>query len=238
MRTAVVTLMWGNAWVRYGWKFAATFARYWPRHYDLFVVGDQHYPLERGYQIPLDTVAGYKEFCEKWGADPVANGKNRPAGSKVDENGVSWRHEAVKWMPQALAPNAALRFFEDGDIMVWFDADVVTTNVVRVNWIADLLGDADVACLQRDRQHSEIGFYAIKVSPRTRFMMRTFAAFYTTGKVFDLPEWHSAYVWDRALENVPDLKVKNLSPGLRGHVWPATKLAECTMHNKGKRKDA
>lgn len=233
MKTGVVSLMWGNAWGRYGWIFAESFRKHWPASTQLYVVTDNWLPIE-GYQIPLNDVAGYADFRDRHRDNPLAHGKNRVG--KLDENGVSWRHDAMKWMPQALAPNAVLRYFDDGDIMAWFDADTYTTKAVPENWIETLLDGHDVACLQRDRQHSEIGFYAIRVHAKTRLMLRTFAAYYMTDGVFSLPEWHSAYVWDRALEKVGDLRVRNLSPNNRGHVWPATALAEYTVHNKGKRK--
>lgn len=40
----------------------------------------------------------------------------------------------------------------------------------------------------------------------------------------------------RALGSVPGLKVRNLNPRGKGHVWPNTPLAELTLHKKGKLK--
>lgn len=225
--------MWGTAWDRYGRTFADTFARYWPASVDLVIVTDRPLPTERARQIPLCD--GSAAFKARWAGDRLAEGFDS-GFRKLDGDGRSWRHNAVKWAPQGFAPIAALDGMNDGDLFVWFDADVETIAPVPEGWIEGLIGNHDVACLQRPRQHSEIGFYAMRLGPRTRKVLDRFAWFYASDRVFTLEEWHSAFVWDRALESVPGLKVRNLNPRGKGHVWPNTPLAELTLHKKGKLK--
>jgi len=238
MTIRVVTLMYGTAWERYGQRFAETFHRFWPADVDLVVVTDRQLPLPRGRQIDLSLVPGLLSFRERHASNPVANGRNVPEGMKRDENGYSWRLDAMKWMPQGLAPAAALDGLRTDDILVWMDADVETISAVPRGWVEGLLGDGDVACLQRERTHSEIGFYAVRMWAGTRDFLREFANFYTDGRVFLLRESHSAFIFDRALETSIGLTVTNLNTrGGKGHVWPFTRLAEHTVHHKGKRKD-
>lgn len=236
MTVRVVSLVWGTAWERYGRAFAQSFQKFWPGHVELIMVTDQNLPLMRGRQIDLSGIHGYGPFKAAYGGDPKANGYES-VGFKVNDKGYCWRMDAVKWMPQALAPVAALEGLEDGDILVWFDADVETTSKVPEDWVETLLGDADVACLQRPGIHSEIGFYAVRINHLTCAMLNKFAGFYRTGDVFKLREWHSAYVFDRALETEPDLVVKNLNTGKGSHVFETSPLAKHTVHRKGKRKD-
>ncbi|MHB1086137.1 MAG: hypothetical protein ACYCZ0_00120 [Minisyncoccota bacterium] len=238
MKIRAFTLCYGNAWERYGEIFANSFAKFWPEQVELVVVADRKLPLPRGRVADLLAVPGVTEFRHRWKNDDRANGRKPPAGAKVDDNGYSWRMDAVKWMPQAMAPLAVLDGMYDGDILVWFDADVETIAPVAMGWVPELLGDGDVACLQRGRVHTEIGFYAVRISARTRSFLRRFANFYATDDVFKLKQWHSAFVFDRALEEDDGIKVTNLNPdGGKGHVWVQSALQELTIHRKGKRKD-
>lgn len=239
MKTRVVTLMWGSAWERYGALFASSFAANWPEDVDLVIVSDRELPdsVKRARRIPLFAVDGLEGFRARWSANRRAQGFDPPEGSKVDQFGYSWKHDALKWMPQALAPRVALEGLADEDILVWLDGDVEATARVPEGWVEELLGGNDIALLQRAGTHSEIGFIGFRVNVRTRALIAEFAALYTTGLVFTLREWHSAFVFDRALERVPGLRIRNLNPGGKGHVWPTSPLARCTVHHKGKRKD-
>ena len=231
----VCTLMWGTAWERYGETFARSFAQFWPDSVELTVFTDRSLPIPGAVQIDLASIQAIEAFRLRHHRDPKANGFESSA--KTDANGYSFRHDAVKWMPQAAVPAVAMRGLSTGDILVWLDADVATTSPVPAGWIESLLGDADVACLQRTGTHSEIGFYALRVGPKTRRLCERFADLFIGDGIFTFNEWHSAFAFDRAMEFVPGLVVENLSPGLRGHVWPQTRLAEHTVHFKGKRKD-
>lgn len=233
----VVTLMWGTAWERYGKVFVETFHKHWPKDVDLIVVADRTLPLPRGEIRYLRLIPGYEDFIARWGGVPSANGRDRPTGSKVDENGCAWRFDAVKWMPQAIAATEAIDDLSDGDVLVWFDADVETFKAVPPGFVDRILGEADLVHLGRAK-HSEIGFWAIRVGPLSRLFVQSFADIYRSDAVFDLKEWHSAYAFDACLEKAKTagLKVKDLSPGDRGHVWPQTPLAAYTAHKKGKRK--
>lgn len=236
MSVKVCSLVWGDAWERYGKTFAESFARFWPHNVDLTMVSDKPLELPRGEVKHLVDIVGVKSFRTRWKDVPYANGFKK--GVKVDARGYSWRHDAVKWMPQALAPMAVLYSMHDGDIFVWMDADTETVADVPKGWVQDLLGVCDVACLQRPGAHSEIGFYAMRINDRTRFALERFCNFYRTDAVFKLAEWHSAFAFDLAIEDIPGLRVRNLNPhGHKGHCWPKTELSRFLVHKKGKLKD-
>lgn len=237
MRARVVTLMYGSAYERYGKEFLRTFDEFWSG-VELLVVADRDYGFGKHLYVPLKSVDGYSQFMDRWGADPVARGMRPPNNAKRDANGYSWRHDACKWMPQALAPIAALEGMQDGDLVTWLDADVRTTAPASAVWLGDLIVDADVACLQRDGSHSEIGYFSVRLNRHTRTAITLFAELYRSGEIFNLKEWHSAFAWDAAFNSVAGLiTTKSLNPGGKGHVWPNTRLAECLIHDKGKRKD-
>jgi hypothetical protein len=236
MKQRVVTLMWGTAWERYGKTFVASFDKYWPADVELHIITDKPLPTERAEQTRLDLVPGYNEFMAKYRDDRTANGYDTGA-KKQSANGKYWKTDAVKWAPQGLAPRAALPGLNNGDVLCWLDADVETIAKVPKNWANSLIARSNFACLQRDRQHSEIGFWAARVNKYTRAAINRFADLYESGDVFGLDEWHSGFVFDAALASQPTLKIQNLSPGGRGHVWPQSPLARYTVHKKGKIKD-
>lgn len=236
MKTRVVTLMWGTAWERYGERFYTTYDRYWSS--PLTIVTDRELPvLDDCDLILFDEIPEIGWFRDKWRREKQANGLVVPPGYKRNAKGYSFKFDAVKWMPQAMAPIAAVGGMQYGDILVWLDADVETKAEVPESWPEELLDGHDVAGLFRGNYHPEIGFYAMRISPATCRVLRRFANFYSSGTVFGLSEWHSAYVWHEALKSEPELKIRNLSPGTTGgHVWPNTELAKYTEHHKGKRK--
>lgn len=236
MKERVVTLMWGTAWDRYGKAFVKSFTRYWPSGVELYIVTDRELPTERAVQIPLGKVPGYQDFMGKYYNDRKALGYGQ-TDHKADPEKRFWKHDAVKWGPQGLTPRAALDGLTSGDLLCWLDADVETIAAPPLHWINILLAGADMACLQRDRQHSEIGFWAARIGVGTTQAIKRFAELYESGDVFDLPEWHSGFVFDAALASQPDITIHNLSPVGRSHVWPMTPLAQYTVHKKGKIKD-
>ncbi len=238
MKERVFTLMWGSAWSRYGQKFAESFREYWPRKVELVIVTDRTLPIGWATQVRLTDVPGYVDFMVKHRKDSLANGMGHRRRKSSNSYGHSWKHDAVKWGPQGLCAVAGLEGLEDGDLLCWLDADVETTNTVPRHWISVLLEGHDLACLQRPGQHPEIGFWAARITPDTRAIIHRFAAFYISGEVFNLRQWHSAFVFGEALHSSPALKIHDLnSRHLTGHVWPYTALAAYTQHNKGKLKD-
>lgn len=240
MKIRVVSLMYGSAWDRYGRYFAESFTKFWPESIELVVVTDRALPISRPNtrQVDLNAIPGVTDFRRRHKDNPKANGLGAPAGMKRDEKDYAWRLDAMKWMPQAMAPLPALEGMYDGDILVWFDADVETTSTVPFGWVAELLGDGDVACLRRGKVHSEIGCYIVRIGKATRAFLKNFAALYADDLVFKLRETHSAFIFDRSLECFSEIRVTNLNPdGGKGHVWPRSPLAEHTVHRKGERKD-
>ncbi len=236
MKTRVCTLMWGTAWERYGKAFAETFARHWPEDVELAIVTDAPLPTERATQVELADVPGYRAFMATWGEDRRALGYDAP-DRKATPGARFWKHDAVKWAPQGLAPRACLAGLETGDVFAWFDADVETIKDVPAGWMETLLAGHDVACLRRPAQHTEIGFWAVRVNPATKRLIDTFGDLYASGRFIRLREFHSAYVWDEALSLFPRLTVNNLNTArIRGHVWPLSPLSEYTAHKKGKLK--
>jgi len=231
----VCTLMYGNAWERYGETFAKTFTENWEEDIEIVTVTDRELPFERSKLLNLNDIPDFNNFLEKWNKNPII--PNNVPDSEM------WRFHAIKWMPQGITPKAVLDMnshWKDGDILVWMDADCETHDHVNEEWIEYVLGDNDVASLFRKPIHTEIGFFAIRLNEKTREAMNKFASLYCDYTIFEQKEWHSAFAWDVAIDSIKDIKKKNLNPtnGEKGlHVFPYSILAEKIVHWKGKRKD-
>ncbi len=229
--TTVISLMWGNAWELYGKNFALTFELFWPADVDLIVAADRELPLTVGRTRLMSDIPGLKDFQDRHALSQRARGLDR--GPKD-----IWKFDAVKWAPQALTPDFLVAGLPDGEVVAWLDADVVTHTPVPSGFVDELLAGSDLCHLGRGQKHSEIGFFAIRLSPVTRGFLKAYADIYRSDAVFNLREWHSAYAFTYCLEGLRSVggRILDLTPGGKGHVWFQSRLCEYTDHLKGDRK--
>lgn len=218
----------------YGRRFAESFARHWPESVELVVYGEEPVELPRGTFRRLSEIPG----CAEWLA---AHDSWQFRGHR-DGPDYKWRLDAWKFSRQGFIPaDAAARLPDSGapQFLAWLDGDVITHRNVPEGWPQLLLPPGyDVAYLGRPPKHSEIGFQLYRLngpaSPALR-LLGLFRELYTSGEVFRLREWHSAFVWDEARVR-SGARAFNLTPNGHGHVWHQSPLARYTDHLKGKRK--
>ncbi len=224
--------------ITYGEKFLASFHRYAAPEIRLGVWVEQPHTMPREACRDLWAIPGAREFHVKHADNLAAQGKVPTDLWKSSERlkGYSFRTDSYKFWKQILIPGAAAGELADGDVLVWFDGDVQFHNKFSAATIEALLGNAQVAFLGRGTSHSEIGFWAIRLDDVTRSFLVAIADAYTSGEVFNLPETHSAYVWDHVRKGMA-MRERNLcADGARGHVFPLTPLAQFCAHLKGMRK--
>lgn len=222
--------------VQYGERFIASFDRFWPASTALGVWVEEPMAMPRGACRDLWSIPGARELAVSTDT-PAFRGREptRFWKPKEADAGYSFRWDAAKFWKQCLIPGAMAAEAANGDIVVWLDGDVETINRVPEGWVEGLIGDYDLAYLGRPPKHSEIGFWAVRISAKTRHFLAALAAEYTSGSFARLDQWHSAYVWDH-VRKASRISEINLTPGGSGHVWPRSPLAGYTRHDKGKRK--
>lgn len=229
---------WGpTGWDLYGRRFAETFATQWPRDVALWCYTEAHAAIPlRAKQFDLLQIDECRDFLERHYHHDSARGLvPAPCWRKAHvAKGYSFRTDAYKFCRKAFALRDAVRRLGVG-LIAWIDADVITHSPVPADWLEQVVGDADGAYLGREGTHSECGFVALRL-PQASPIAHELAEGYATDAVFGLPEWHDSYVFDRVREDHPEIKMRDLTPGLRGHVWPLSPLARCTEHLKGDRK--
>lgn len=222
----------------YGNRFLETFDKHWPASVDLQVYVEEAHKMPRGACRLLWDIPGATAFHEAYRDKPWAQGRVPMPCWKSSEQrkGYSFRTDAYKFWKQILIPQQAAQGLDDGDILIWLDGDVVTMAAVTEGWLHGVIGDADLVYLGREPSHPEIGFYAMRMSDQMRAFLAAIAMVYTTGKFSELPETHSAWIWNYVRKQYR-FKERNLcKPGARGHVFPNTILAPYLRHDKGPRK--
>lgn len=227
--------------VEYGQRFLDSFHENWPLDVGLRCYVEEPTRVPRAGMVMLWECGGIREFIERnksipenCGAAPVKGWRD-----KDYKAGYCFKFDAVKFSRQAAIPHHSAGWLKDGAALCWLDGDVVTRREVPRGFVEKLLGQHDLVYLGREGTHSEIGFWAVRLNERTRAFLADFAETYTSGRVFGLPEWHSAYVFDhcRVKAERNGLRANNLTPDGRGHVWfQCAALAAYTDHTKGKRK--
>ena len=222
---------------QYGRRFLDTFDRHWAASIELQVWTEEPYRMPRDACRDLWSIPGAREIHARYGQWPDAQGRVPTPKWKASAKakGYNFRFDAYKFWKQILIPEAASRDMADGDILIWLDADVVSLAPISEAWIENLIGDADVCYLGRERSHSEIGFWAVQLTWQTRRFLTRIAEMYTTDAVFGLTEWHSAFVWDHVRREMT-MKERNMTPRGNGHVWHKSPLAAVSDHLKGARK--
>lgn len=234
----VVTGWSPSGWKEYGSRFIDSFSRRWPEDVRLICYVEQYVKLPRGEQRLLSEIPGCVEFLDKYRDDAEANGRkdNGRWKEKDKANGYNYRFDAWKFCRQGFIPLHAAESIRSG-LMCWLDADVVTFKDVPRGLIESLLPEsADIAYLGREPKHSEIGFQLYRI-PEALPMLRRFSRYYKDETVFQLKEWHSAFVFDTARKD-SGIKAHNVTPDGRGHVWFQSPLGKYLDHLKGNRKSS
>lgn len=227
-----------SARLTYGERFLRSFDRHWPSAVELQVWVEEPVPMARDACRVLWDIPGASAFRDRHRENAALHGREVRGGWKDREvqRGYSYRHDAYKFFKQILIPEAAAVGLEDGDLLVWLDGDVETTADVPPGLVPSLIRDAEVAFLGRARGHSEIGFWVVRINERTRRFLHEIAEEYRSDRFLELPEWHSAFIWDHVRARSGLVEHNICGPGAVGHVWPRTALARFMRHDKGERK--
>lgn len=233
----VVTSFGPSGWDSYARTFLDTFERHWPAEVRLIAYREANEWHRRAGMRNLLDLHDCSEFLRAHADEPMACGRVRTAcwRNKEGAAGYSFRTDAVKFCRKVFAVADAAERMGQG-ILVWIDADVVTTADVPKGFVEGLLGDAHVAYLGRARTHSECGFLAFKL-PEALPLIRRWVELYRSDRVFYLHETHDSYVFDHVRERSPEVICKSLSPegpDQPGHIWTVTPgLCDVTDHRKG-----
>lgn len=233
MSLTVMTGWSPSGYLQYGREFTRTFNRYWPDTVKLVVYGEAATALPANGEfraLPPECMA----FIERHQNNPAACGRAEREGWKARDivKGYSYRFDAVKFCRQGFIPLHAFMQL-DTEFLLWLDGDVITHAPVDPKVICSLLPRGkDVAYLGREPKHPDIAFQLYRNTAATFQLLHAFEFAYRSDAVFNMKEWHSAFVWRQALL-ANQARAENLTPRGSGHVWFQSPLRAWMDHLKG-----
>jgi hypothetical protein len=125
---------------------------------------------------------------------------------------ASYLWNAQKFAVKPFVWHDAATLLDEG-VLVWLDADTVTTADVPPQLVSDLMGDADVLMLGRGAMHPETGFVAFRV-PNALPLLTWCRDAYRFGWFAAIAEgWTDCHVLRAGLQAVP-LLVRDLTSHL------------------------
>lgn len=249
----IVTSFGPTGYTEYGARFLYDYFRHWPWRkltLHVWVEGEklreklQHqFRPARVHDLLQDPACA--RFLARYAEDPVAQGRRPKPGmvwkAKALLAGYNFRFDAYKFCRKVFALQATAALHAADPVrMFWVDADVVTWRAVPLNLFPTVLpDDVDICYLDRGPDyHSECGFvgYQLKEA-RVRQFLHDLAALYSTGKVFELAEWHDSWVFDWLRRARPELRCHALEHGNNRHApFDHSILGQFMRHLKGDRK--
>lgn len=215
----------------YGNKFLETFEQFGnPHGMDLQVYTNERQESE---------IQECKAFLKRHANNAAARGEVAQNCWKPKEiaNKYSFRTDAYKFCRQVYAIWHAAKNAQT-EYVAWFDGDVEFRGRFDAPTICNYLPETGgFAYLGREPWHPDIAFQIYRVPDALPFLY-DWVDWYTSDRIFDLAEWHSAYAFDKARRNSP-VRAHNLTPARGDHaVWARSPLAAWSGHNKGKLKYA
>ena len=215
-------------WEQYGKRMALSWVKHWTVTLTVW---------SEGFTVDVPGVLDVKLGSVRWLQDFKAQHRALPK-----EN---YRMDAVRFAHKTAAVIEAALFEAalGTEHLIWVDADTVTHSRVPDPFVASLLprGEEFISWLDRFNNYPECGFYVLNLAhPRMVERLETWRAWYTSGELFRLAEWHDSFVLQQLVERA-GLATKSLSgpkARLTSHPFINGPLGAYMDHMKGPRKAA
>jgi hypothetical protein len=128
--------------------------------------------------------------------------------------------------------------------MTWLDTDVTQHREIdQAQWLKLMpWGTESVTFLDRQPyRYAETGWIAYRRDQCSQQLIQAVAAEYLSGGIWNLDQWHDAYVWDtvRLRLGTPSRSLAPPQPSAEArdnNIWPRSELSEYFQHHKGRRK--
>lgn len=244
MSIAVITTFPDNCFDVYAKQMLQSFVQHWPQDIPLLVQLDDDLVREQVQALlrPTDAIAvgwdtDHKAFVER---------------NKDKDHPTDYRKQGVRFCHKVFAIKRALGAIQSAKAnnepcaryLIWMDADVITTKPVTMDDIKACLpkeGSAVAYLGRKDWDHSECGWLAFDLENRGSELIDRTAKEYITDEVWDWPQNHDSFIWDRMMtkEGLWPSKVTNLTDGKPGmDIWPHSPMGKWSTHYKGQQAKA
>lgn len=217
----------------YGRRMMQSWVKNWPVRLTCYVEG--------GYKLPAGVEGrdiGGINWLREFLAGPDIKGPTCGTPS-------AYRHDAKRFsFKTATVINAAITGAAAGRrYLIWVDADCFWHEPVPPKFVESLLpsGDEFLSWLWRDRSYPETGFVVYDLAHHALAeVMDSWRRLYAEGEIYNLPEWHDAWVLQWLMQQRPHLTTKSISGNgaSHGHPFINGPLGQYGDHMKGGRKTA
>lgn len=230
----------GKGYREYGHRLVKTLHEFMPSYSQVIYTHDMdtHHDWPGVEQREQNAIANIKNFIADHEDDPFAQGVSDPGGrwkAKEKQARYSYRFDAFKFCRMVFVMHDAIMRC-DKAYMIWLDGDTVVRRAPPKAMLKMALpGGEAYAYLGRPAKYTETGFLFFDVE-RAKPILQTWADYYRLGTYRQESEWHSAWLFDRAREQHPDIEGYNLTPEGRGHAIHQCWVGLYFDHLKGKRK--
>lgn len=238
MTTLVVTSFSADGYEEYGKEFLHGWSWFWGNSGAELLVcheGEIHDGPWHAYDLRENGLL--RSFKRQYG-NHRTTGRTLHDGWRQKEirAGYSYRFDAIKFSHKVFAQHYAVNAF-DHDRVIWFDADVRTLANVTPEVLDLILPPRyDTSRLARKKKHTETGIVGWR-GGLGRALVAHMAVLYSSGQIFDLPEWHDCAVYDHVLEvNKEHVRVHDIVRTHNGHPLTVSPLNPWFDHLKGARK--
>lgn len=126
------------------------------------------------------------------------------------------------------------------DYVIWLDADVVQTQPITDDQVMMLMPGSEHVATFLNRQpwkYAETGWIAYNLHHAlTRPFINALEEIYLSRRIFDLPEWHDAFVWDHVRQQTLTPMRNILHTPRTNDPFAHSDLGHHFAHHKGPRK--
>jgi hypothetical protein len=235
MNIALITCFANESWEVYSKEMIKSVVSYWPSDIQFLINLNNNLLAEEVSKL-LRKNDGFCCELSKDHLDFINNNKEKDHPTDYRKQVVRFCHKVftLKNALEAIDRAKKDNFPNIPKYLIWMDADVITNKKVTLEMIKKCLpveGDSVAYLGRKDWDHSECGWLAFDLENGGCDVINEVYNLYVTGKVFEEPQWHDSWLWDKVIKTK---KATNLTLGLDGmDIWPTSPMGDWSVHHKG-----
>lgn len=205
----------------YGEKFLKSYIKHWDAPLNVY--------YEEKRSFPKSKKISYRSL---WDVPNVKDYLDRPRPS-LHKHTRDFRFQIYKFCRKSFVQ---IEEIKQGGEVFWLDADVLAKSKADINKIKKTVKDVCIAYMGREGYHPCTSFVGFNAShPDMPRFLSMYEDVYLSEKVFDIPEWHDAYVFNYVRKE-SKVKCRNIAEHIKGQKPHFNVFNYCfpfAVHKKG-----
>ena len=212
----------------YGEKFLKTFIRYWDAPLNVYYEEKRRFPKSKKINyLPLWEVPHVEEYLKRPKVQKTA---------KIED----YRFQVHKFSRKSFVQIDEIR---KGGKVFWLDADIETSEKADIQKVLRHLKGTAICYMGREGFYPCTSFVGFDGNHELiHYFVEAYEDIYLSEEIFNIPEWHDAYVFDWVRKKVVeehDLPTRNISRHIKRGLLSYNVFNFCfpwARHKKGQRK--